>query len=349
MPKPAYFEAIIQAVENLNSTSLINLLKEDYVYQNTSKEVFISELTKVFNTFKSKGDTYLLSYSGECVNRGCEHCGKNGYRFVGNHSHTYLDLVFFRKGDDVVNIINCNAIETEETLSLGERLGFCISLDDQATFTKTADYWLKYELSILAYDELTSLTNRSINYEELVYWLGKHAFTFDRMGNTERFDPRMKWAKFILSYHILNSLKSFYEEFHTECVNALTTLEGLNGEEELIRWLIRYEEVYANVHHDFKVNFVETETGFRGVDIPPITLVGEPFKQLFSFIKAYKKEYDPLMAKYDTFTEEETLALWEDRYYWIANIEAHKLSFHLDRRRASAEIGIDIPLFLKGK
>jgi len=341
-------QAVLQAINALNSQALSALLPEEHTYQNTSKEVFIGELEKVFQTFRNNGDEYLLNYPGLCANDACEFCGKQGYRFLGNRSNTYLDLVFITKGDEIINILSCNAIETEETLTLGERLGFCIALDDQTTFTKSANYWLKYEASMSAYEELLGFPNSSLNFEQLGYWLQKHAFTFDRMGSPERFDPRMKWAKFILSYHILTSLKSFYEEYYTRCVEAVAAEQSLTGEEELIAWVIRYERVYEHVHHDFKVNYVKTKVGFRGRDIPPITLVGEPFTQLFGFINAYKTHYEGLMAKYDTFTEEETMALWEDKHYWIAKIEAHKLSFHLDRRRVSAEIGVEIPLYLNG-
>jgi hypothetical protein len=71
---------------------------------------------------KDSGDTHLILYEGKCGGTECPNCGKRGYRFVGNHSGAFMDLIFECKGDDITDIYSCeHFMSHEETIPLNFR------------------------------------------------------------------------------------------------------------------------------------------------------------------------------------------------------------------------------------
>ena len=53
------------------------LFKEEYTYQDITKEIFLNQLDKVFQARKNTGDTELIIYNGECAaTKMCDNCGK---------------------------------------------------------------------------------------------------------------------------------------------------------------------------------------------------------------------------------------------------------------------------------
>jgi hypothetical protein len=73
-------------------------LKDDYTYDETTKEIFLNKIESVFEAQKNLGDTELIIYKGACAGKKCDNCGKKGYRFIGNHSRSYIDLLFENEG-----------------------------------------------------------------------------------------------------------------------------------------------------------------------------------------------------------------------------------------------------------
>ena len=88
-------------------------LKDEYTYNNLTKEIFLNEIEGVFEAYKNSGDTELHIFNGACASKTCDNCGLKGYRFVGNNSKNYMDLLFVMEGDDIIDIFDCVQFKSE--------------------------------------------------------------------------------------------------------------------------------------------------------------------------------------------------------------------------------------------
>jgi hypothetical protein len=144
MPKRSYIQTILNAFSSMDINTLRNQLKDKYSYEDTTKDIFLNEIERFFKRCKDAGDTKLLMYDGKCIDETCPDYGKRGYRFVGNRSRNYIDLVFFTKNDDIKNIFSCEKFLTDtEIEDIGIKANIDINLDDRYSFDKTPEYWAK--------------------------------------------------------------------------------------------------------------------------------------------------------------------------------------------------------------
>ena len=110
-----YIQTILKAFTTMDIDTL-HLHLKDYYYQDAPKDVFLIQLEKVFLNFQHAGDTELLMYEGKCNGKSCSNCGKKGYRFVGNNSKNYLDLIFETEGDNILDIYSCAIFHSKEKI-----------------------------------------------------------------------------------------------------------------------------------------------------------------------------------------------------------------------------------------
>ncbi|MBN2894048.1 MAG: hypothetical protein JXL97_19415, partial [Bacteroidales bacterium] len=94
MTSPNYLKSILHSFTQMKIHQLRYLLKDEYTYQETTKEIFLNEVESIFEAYRNSGDTELLLYPGVCNSKTCGNCGKMGYRFVGNFSKNHMDLIF---------------------------------------------------------------------------------------------------------------------------------------------------------------------------------------------------------------------------------------------------------------
>ena len=98
-------DAVIHFITKMDADMVSTLLSDDYTFQDFSKSLFIRKLGDLFWEFSQLGDFHLLTERGECY--GCS-CGVKGYTFIGNKSHSYIDLVFVETEDkEIVDIYEC--------------------------------------------------------------------------------------------------------------------------------------------------------------------------------------------------------------------------------------------------
>jgi hypothetical protein len=107
-------------------------LKDEYTYDETTKEIFLKEIESVFEAQRNLGDTELIVYEGACIGKKCDNCGKRGYRFVGNHSRSYIDLLFEIEEDEIKDITACAKFKTVVRIAdLGIKFDIDVDLDAQ--------------------------------------------------------------------------------------------------------------------------------------------------------------------------------------------------------------------------
>jgi len=115
-------DAVLYYIQRMDIEMLDFLLKPDRTYQKLNKPVFIEKLRDAFRDFKKAGDTFLLRRKGYCNSHRCNFKAK-GFRFVGNHSGHYFNLIIAVQKDEVQDIFECLFLKNSPAMNpRGERV-----------------------------------------------------------------------------------------------------------------------------------------------------------------------------------------------------------------------------------
>jgi len=347
MPLNTYLQTMLNYFTSMDIDKLRFYLKEAYSYEDTTKEIFLNKLEDVFNAHKKSGDTELLIYKGACGSKTCENCGIKGYRFVGNHSKNYLDLLFIMEGDEIKDIFHCVEFETNVELDdLGEKDSMYFDLDDQVKFPKTPEYWARVYAATAAFSEIITTPPKLIDFEELSYWVDKHFELNTRIGGYNIFRPSMKWSPFSSLYADLNEDRVYISTHIKEFIQANNSFEQISGEQNLIDWLLKYEAIYEEASLELKYTFVKEGENYISEKLHSVNYTGEKFIQTFNFINSYQENNEKLLKKYSTYTVEEETEAHNNLEYFREGIDVDSLRFHLEKRKALENIGISLPFYL---
>jgi hypothetical protein len=341
-----YIQKILNAFTSLDIESLRVHLK-DYSYQDTTKAVFLRELEKVFVNFKHTGDTELFIYEGQCIGKSCSNCGKKGYRFVGNKSKRYMDMIFEIEGDDILDIYSCAKFKSDKKVNkLNYKKEINIQEDEKLSFIKTPEYIAKLNAAIIAWEEIVYTPPRLVNFDALCYWVDKHSVAYDMFEDKEPFDFPMKWSPFLLIYPELYRFKEYLLQNIEEIREANLSINTIQTEEQLVEWLIKYEDTGINTPHGLKYSFLEKDGHYWWNYYNPIYFIDEVFTQAKRFIDFFQKSYEEMFEKYANYTSEEVSNLYNTCYSKEDTKQLYSLSFHLENRKNLAAMGVNIPLFV---
>ena len=111
---PSKKPLIIQAFSEMNISLLEVLLNDNRTYQNATKETFLEKMNVVFELFKQSEDTALIPYDGKCNSDCCKNMGCTGFTFIGNHTNSFIDLVFDETENDFKDIYCCCNMKTKD-------------------------------------------------------------------------------------------------------------------------------------------------------------------------------------------------------------------------------------------
>ena len=100
-------DAVLHFFHELDIDMLDAILDSDRTYQDFKKDVFIAKLTQSFNEFLEAGDTCLEMYPGHCNSNSCNFNSK-GFRFIGNRSKNFMDLIIDIQNGAVKDIYECS-------------------------------------------------------------------------------------------------------------------------------------------------------------------------------------------------------------------------------------------------
>jgi len=321
-------------------------LKDEHSYQDTTKETFLNEVESIFEAHKNSGDTELLFYKGACGSQICDNCGKKGFRFVGNHSNNYIDLLFETDGDDIKDIYSCEQFKSDvEINDLGTRAYIYINHDERVSFIKTPEYWSKVHAAEAAYSEIITTPPTHLDFEELNFWVTKHADLNARIGNYDLFKPSMRWTPFSRLYSDLMKIVICESKYLNDFIEANYLASQFESEQNLIDWMLKYEVIYEDAPMFLTYQFEKQDDGgYKWNNQNPILFHGEIFLETFSFLKFYQTNYEELMNKYSTYTQSEELEYRSKQSFEKKRFDIYSLRFHLDRRQALEKSGVNISL-----
>lgn len=321
-------DLIIDGFRKMDVSMLEILLDDKLTYQEVSKAVFLKKLDSVFKKLKAKGDTFLISYRGVCV--GCSNKGCGGYSFVGNHSRTFLDLVFEEDIERFTDIYSCHDLATDDKkIETKEKLTISLSAKEMNGYIETVEDIIRNQTY------LNALECELINQKEPLYkyqykeWLEKYEELFD-YDNYHEIKSDEVDAFFELR-HSLSDLKTF-SKFNKKSKKGIIAYKklDLNIESSLLKWLVDYEEVGLNVllfNHKFaEYKSSESEEYFM---VSNFKIMKLDFENIVEFLPLFSPNYYKMLEKYDTTTlEEKHLALKKcDQIH-----DLFSLSYHLNKK-----------------
>jgi len=343
-----YVEGIIKCFTSMDIEKLRLHLKDEYSYEETTKEVFLREIEKIFRRFKNAGDTELIIYKGKCGGKTCPNCGKKGYRFVGNHTKNYLDLLFETEGDDITDINSCALFKTDEKIKkLNYPHEIDVNEDEKVSFVKTPEYRTKLNAATTAWNEIITSPPRKMDFQDLSYWIAKHAVAYQLIKDDDPFDQPMNWTPFISLYADLKDIRNYLSQNMDKISNANAAMQNNQTEEELIDWLLKYEDVGDDAPFFIKYDFFKNEGDyFRWNYQNPVHFKDDVFSQAIRFHNYYLAQHKKMLNKFTTYTSEEASI----QYNFCGTKEETKritsLSFHLQNRKELEIKGIFVPLWI---
>jgi Zn-finger protein len=349
MPQNTYLQTILNAFENFDLETLKALLKRK-VYQDTTKEIFLKELEIVFIEFRDVHDTRLIMYPGECLEKElCDNCGKKGFRFVGDKSNNYFDLIFDMDGDDVKDIFDCSKLKTESTIeNLKHKIHLVINEEDKVTFVKTEVYKDKIKRAYEAYAEIITNPPKELDFNDLGKWIEKHAVSNAIIGSYDPFEPAKKWSEFSSLYDDLRKSKNYISKNYHQILLANELLSNAKEEQDFIDWVIKYHKLFISATLDLIFDFSKEEIGFVYKKQNPIIFKGDVFNHTYHFLNSFQKYNEELLHKYSTYTAEENIAA-KNNIDYSKKVDIFSIMYHLGRRKELAIKGIELPYYLVKK
>jgi hypothetical protein len=184
--------------------------------------------------------------------------------------------------------------------------------------------------------------------KDLCYWIDKNAVAYSLIGNFDLFEETeiMKWTQFSILYAALKKIKSYTSNHIEEFRLANYQSKKIQTEQDLVDWIVKYEDIYEEASSDLKYCFVKGKGNFRLFPKNPILLCDPIFDDTFSFFKFFQGHFDDVFLKYSTYIDQENSILFNNggsRSYGVANFS---LKFHLAHRKAIEELGTDVPFYL---
>ncbi|MBK6699268.1 MAG: hypothetical protein IPG55_05090 [Saprospiraceae bacterium] len=291
---------IVRSIEQMDAELFEMLRNVGKTYQYVRKSVFVRKIDTVFNELIQSGDTLLKAYPGMCKSKDCDNRFCSGYRFVGNVSNKYFELIFKESRNEVDDIFQCFSLELDNPEGAkGERISYSINAEDQEYFLLNSDFQDKKKRCLVAIEELNQYKDILLPLDVIDSWVSMQSVLYDSLSET-----------FIL-LSTFNDFKSIYAKFrflvkiyYRDVESKLAFEQYLkldkSNEKALLRWLVDHEELgaelYQFVYFDMSKNIEgeidDLRLGDFKIDI-------ERFRNCIKFQLAYETHIYAMKVKYE--------------------------------------------------
>ncbi len=113
-------DAVLYYMQIMDIDMLGTLLDRQAQYQDMDKDIFLSRLDVVFQTFKDQGAVYLTKHKGKCT--GCSPFGI-GYLFKGNVGQRHIAFIFvIDQEKNISDFYECSEFTKGQELDLDNRI-----------------------------------------------------------------------------------------------------------------------------------------------------------------------------------------------------------------------------------
>jgi hypothetical protein len=344
-----YVQRMLNYFTSMNIEGLRMHLKATHSYQETSKEIFLAALEKTFKSLSLDNSELFIS-RGKCCSETCGNMHNRGFRFIGNKTKDYLDLIFDIKEDDIMDIYSCAEFCSESNENdLGIQCNPYINSDDRLDFYKSDLYHQKVKLALTAIHEIIFESPQPIDFEKLEKWLNEHSFTVELIGDFDLFAPQMKWTPFLQLFEELKEIYDFIKNNTLEIDRANHDFKEIKEESEYIDWILFNEKIVQAAPYVWNYEYQSIGNYYSRTETDqPIHFNGIQMLAFFDFLKNYDKKLSELLGKYNSLSLEEEMEIMQsDPDHDFAEI--FNLRFHLKRRATLLEYGVELPLYLREK
>ena len=185
-----------------------------------------------------------------------------------------------------------------------------------------------------------------VSFEELCYWVDKNALAYDMFDDKEQYDSPMKWSPFLLIYPELYAFKEYLLHNIDVLREANSLIDNIHSEEQLLKWLLMYEDVGTFAPQGLKTSFREKDGHYSWNYFNPIHFKDEVFSQAIRFLQFFQPKYEEMFEKYTTYTSEEVSSLYNTCDSKQDTTQLYSLSFHIENRKNLEVMGVNVPMYI---
>ena len=111
-------DAVVFFMHTMDVPMMDQLIDDDSVFSEISnRKYFFEVLQSAFDRFRKAGDSYLKTQEGFCNTLSCNYL-KKGFRFVGNLSEMWMDIIFEHQQGVLTEIYSCHFFTTHTEVNL---------------------------------------------------------------------------------------------------------------------------------------------------------------------------------------------------------------------------------------
>ena len=299
--------AIIDAFCEMDIERLANLLDDDRTYQEAKKSLFLKKLRPVFDELGSKGENRLEMCGGICGSEECNF-GCRGYLFKSPLSGKNISFIFeeTKDGEDFQDIYHCSRFKPNEgTVDTNNSLVLFIWADEKASFHRSDVYLQKMEQckSAIAEMNIEGIGEMVISKVNLIQWLEKYKKTHAGFEL-----PPFFYETFNIFYDLYNDIQKAdqylrHEDVALEAIGEIN-VNGDNDDDQLVEWLMKYEELGAELSSFYRQYFREPDPDpipeyiIPAWKYPLLKVASQEFKSIIEFVPFYNVNYDRMRLKF---------------------------------------------------
>lgn len=290
---------IVRSIEQMDAELFEMLLNVDKTYQYVRKSVFVNKINDVFNELIEGGDSMLNSYPGICKSNDCNNRFCSGYRFVGNVSNKYFELIFKESRNEVDDIFQCFGLELDNPeVEKGERISYRIDAEYQDYFLLNTDFQEKKKVYIVAMEELNHYKDIEMPFDVLATWVNRYSGFFDSLSNVSILLNTFDSFKSI--YIRLRFLANSYKRnLEAKLAYEQYLLLDLDNEKSILRWLVDHEKLGAEFHQFDVFNISKNGNDeIDGLKKGEINIAVENFRNCINFHFAFQEHIHKMKNKY---------------------------------------------------
>lgn len=326
-------EGLVKAICEMDSAALALILDDEVSYQETTKATYLNRLNEIFKQFRET-DTNLIAYEGKCTSTECSINNVAGVSFVGNNSGNYHNLIIEQnENGSIKDIYNCHKFCTEKKVEniLKTEFNIWIYTDEKINFYASPRYNDIKNKCISAVNELKKEKDLNgevlMSKQEIKDWIYKYQSVYDSFEL-----PPLFYKEEDIFYWIFCDVENIdkYLNFEEEAAKAITEFHKLNQieEKEILHWLLNYEHFYYDLIllHPHIISENDISNGRAKLCKKLDTYFNiEILKNCIELQNILDKEYNTMLNKYSTLTEEEKekQSPFDDNYDEMCSLKYH--------------------------
>lgn len=233
--------------------------------------------------------------SKDCDNRFC-----SGYRFVGNVSNKYFELIFKESRNEVDDIFQCFSLELDNPEGAkGERISYSINAEDQEYFLLNTDFQDKKRRCLVAMEELNQYKDILLPLDVIDSWVSMQSVLYDSLSETfillNTFND-FKWIYIRFKFLVSISKKTSESKLAYDQYLSL----DLNNKKTLLRWLVDHEELGAELYQFVYLDISKCSGDeIDGLILDDFKIDLEHFRNCINFHLAFEAHIYKMKVKYE--------------------------------------------------